>query len=70
MKLESFSRRHLGVSQKESKEMLKKIGFNSMNDFIQAIVPANIYDNAELDIGDETSEDEALKYLNSISKKK
>ena len=69
MKLESFSRRHLGVSQKESKEMLKKIGFNSMNDFIQAIVPANIYDNAELDIGDETSEDEALKYLNSISKK-
>ena len=69
MKLESFSRRHLGVSQKESQEMLEKIGFNSMNDFIQAIVPANIYDNAELDIGDETSEDAALKYLNSISKK-
>ena len=36
--LNSFSRRHIGIDQKVSAEMLKDIGFSSMDDFIQSIV--------------------------------
>ena len=37
--LNSFSRRHIGIDQKVSAEMLEDIGFSSMDDFIQSIVP-------------------------------
>ena len=67
--LNSFSRRHIGIDQKVSAEMLKDIGFSSMDDFIQSIVPKNIYSPESLNLSSELSEEEALRYLEKISKK-
>ena len=49
--------------------MLKDIGFSSMDDFIQSIVPKNIYSPESLNLSSELSEEEALRYLEKISKK-
>ena len=67
--LNSFSRRHIGIDKKVSAEMLKDIGFSSMDDFIQSIVPKNIYSPESLNLSSELSEEEALRYLEKISKK-
>ena len=67
--LNSFSRRHIGIDQKVSAEMLKDIGFSSMDDFIQSIVPKNIYSPESLSVSSELSEEEALRYIEEISKK-
>ena len=67
--LNSFSRRHIGIDQKVSAEMLEDIGFSSMDDFIQSIVPKNIYSPESLNLSSELSEEEALRYLEKISKK-
>ena len=67
--LNSFSRRHIGIDQKVSAEMLKDIGFLKMDDFIQSIVPKNIYSPESLSVSSELSEEEALRYIEEISKK-
>ena len=67
--LNSFSRRHIGINQKVSAEMLKDIGFLKMDDFIQSIVPKNIYSPESLSVSSELSEEEALRYIEEISKK-
>jgi len=67
--LNSFSRRHIGIDQKVSAEMLEDIGFSSMDDFIQSIVPKNIYSPESLNLSSELSEEEAIRYLEKISKK-
>ena len=67
--LNSFSRRHIGIDKKVSAEMLKDIGFSSMDDFIQSIVPKNMYSPESLNLSSELSEEEALRYLEKISKK-
>ena len=67
--LNSFSRRHIGIDQKVSAEMLKDIGFSKMDDFIQSIVPKNIYSPESLSVSSELSEEEALRYIEEISKK-
>ena len=61
--LNSFSRRHIGIDQKVSAEMLKDIGFSKMDDFIQSIVPKNIYSPESLSVSSELSEEEALRYI-------
>ena len=67
--LNSFSRRHIGIDQKVSAEMLNDIGFSKMDDFIQSIVPKNIYSPESLSVSSELSEEEALRYIEEISKK-
>ena len=67
--LNSFSRRHIGIDQKVSAEMLKDIGFSKMDDFIQSIVPKNIYSPESLSVSSELSEEEALRHIEEISKK-
>ena len=67
--LNSFSRRHIGIDQKVSAEMLKDIGFLKMDDFIQSIDPENIYSPESLSVSSELSEEEALRYIEEISKK-
>ena len=49
--------------------MLKDIGFLKMDDFIQSIVPENIYSPESLSVSSELSEEEALRYIEEISKK-
>ena len=61
LELNSFSRRHIGVPKDVSIEMLKEMGFASMDSFIQSIVPKNIFNDEGLNIDDEASEEEALR---------
>ena len=48
--------------------MLESIGYDSMDEFIKAVVPANILRKEEIDIGDQKTEEEALLELDKIAK--
>ena len=48
MKPESFKNRHIGISESDKKLMLKTLGFNTMAEFINNVIPENIRKN-ELD---------------------
>ena len=37
-----FESRHLGLNEKDEKIMLNKLGFNTIEDFINQVVPKNI----------------------------
>ncbi|MFO0827499.1 MAG: aminomethyl-transferring glycine dehydrogenase [Phycisphaerales bacterium] len=40
--LDTFARRHIGPSERDQAEMLRSLGFASMNDFIAATIPSGI----------------------------
>ena len=63
-----FSDRHIGTNTEERNTMLNSIGFKSMDDFIDAVVPSNILKKGEIDIGEEKTEEEALRELEKIAK--
>jgi len=63
-----FSDRHIGTNTEERNTMLNSIGFKSMDDFIDAVVPSNILKKGEIDIGEERTEEEALRELEKIAK--
>ena len=65
---DSFARRHIGISEERSLKMLDDLGFNSMDNFIQSIVPESIYSNKDLKIDDGLSEEAALRHIKRISK--
>ena len=65
---DSFARRHIGISEEISLKMLDDLGFNSMDNFIQSIVPESIYSNKDLKIDDGLSEEAALRHIKRISK--
>ena len=56
-----FSDRHIGTNTEERNTMLNSIGFKSMDDFIDAVVPSNILKKGEIDIGEEKTEEEKPK---------
>ena len=37
-----FSKRHIGTNAEDNAFMLKSLGFDSMDDFISTVIPANI----------------------------
>src|ERR1041385_5445213 len=66
---QDFSRRHIGPSEAETAEMLRAVGFESLDALIDATVPKNIRLNRELKLPEAKSEAEALAELRAISKK-
>ena len=66
---DSFARRHIGTSEETSLKMLNDLGFNSMDNFIQSIVPESIYSNKDLKIDGGLSEEAALRHIKKISNK-
>ena len=67
--LDFFANRHIGNSSDTSTKLLNELGFNSMDQFIKSIVPKNILNKEDLNIGEGYSEEEALRCLKQISKK-
>ena len=63
-----FSKRHIGANAKDNAYMLESIGFSSMDDFINTVVPANILEKNKVEIGEEKTEEEALEELKKIAK--
>lgn len=68
---DSFLKRHIGPSLEEQKEMLKVLGYDSLDDFIQDVLPNVVknYSTPELDLPSPMNEKELLDYLKEISEK-
>ena len=64
-----FERRHLGLNNNDEKIMLNKLGFNSIDDFINQVVPQNIQINNQSTVKfpEGCSEREALKKITQIA---
>ena len=63
-----FSKRHIGTNAEDNAFMLKSLGFDSMDDFINTVIPANILEKNKIDLGAEKTEEEALLELKEIAK--
>jgi glycine dehydrogenase len=64
---DSFARRHIGPGAVEADEMLRQIGFTSLNELINAAVPAQIRHGRSLNLPAGQSEMEVLARLREIA---
>ena len=64
-----FIQRHIGPSQAEQSQMLDSLGYKSMDQFIQDVVPSSILDDKQLDLRDSAGENQSLEILKNISSK-
>ena len=64
-----FSSRHVGPTVQDQDNMLKSLGFESMNDLIDSTVPETIRVRESLDLPAGLSEHEALKTISDIASK-
>lgn len=63
------NRRHIGPSPSEMSDMLKTVGFDSLDALIDATVPASIRVKEPLDWGDALSERDTLHHMRQIAEK-
>ncbi|MEJ7810033.1 MAG: aminomethyl-transferring glycine dehydrogenase [Gemmatimonadaceae bacterium] len=64
---DSFISRHIGPSDEDIHEMLETLGYGSLDEFMDAVVPAGIRLRRPLDIGAGQSEYEALRSLREVA---
>src|SRR5882724_4995114 len=69
IEFDSFVRRHIGPNQEEIDAMLAKVGFENLDDLVDAAVPKNIRMDRQLNLPEAKSEIDALAELRAISKK-
>ena len=62
-----FETRHIGYGAREVEQMLAQLGYTSMSEFIQTLVPESIYEDGRLDLPDAVSEVEARAQLKRIA---
>src|SRR5262249_9161676 len=67
--IDSFSRRHIGPNEEESRAMLREVGFDSLDALIDATVPKDIRLKRQLNLPAAKSEGEALAELREIAQK-
>ena len=67
--VDSFIPRHVGPSPAEQREMLAALGYDSLDAFIDAVVPEQIRFRATLQTGAEQSEAEVLASLKQMAAK-
>jgi glycine dehydrogenase len=65
----SFAHRHIGPNKTARAEMLAELGFESVDDLIDATVPKNIRLDGPLSLPEAKSESEALEELRTLAKK-
>ena len=58
-----FIKRHVGPSDDDVISMLGELGFSSMSEFINNVIPDSIAFDSTLKVGDGVSEQEAIKIL-------
>ena len=64
---DKFISRHIGPSPVEVEEMLSYLGFNSLSDFSNSIIPSTILSSKKMNIPPSISESEALTKLKSVA---
>ena len=67
--LRSFSSRHIGLRDNERDEILKDLGYSTLEAFIKDVVPKDILNNSPLKIEEGISEEKALQELKLIASK-
>ncbi len=65
--ISSFVDRHIGSREKEIQSMLIELGFTSLDDLTNTIVPENIHFESALNLPKAISETETLKHLQTIA---
>ena len=68
-KVDVFSDRHIGPNDKEIREMLKVLGFSSLDEFTSAIVPKSIRVKKPLELPEALTEYDVLRELKNIASK-
>ncbi len=69
MSFDSFKNRHIGPNETETQEMLKKIGFSTIDELIEMTVPASIRLKRPLHLDEPMSEFEYLRHIAEIANK-
>ena len=64
-----FTKRHVGPSDDDVISMLGELGFSSMSEFINNVIPDSIVFNSNLKVGDGVSEQQAIQILKSYASK-
>jgi glycine dehydrogenase len=64
----SFARRHIGPSDGEAAEMLRELGFDNLDELIDATIPKNIRLDRQLNLPEAKSEADALAELRAVAK--
>src|SRR4051794_24069422 len=67
--MDTFVRRHIGPNDAEVREMLGRLGYQTLDDLIDATVPPAIRLKRELKLGPERGEHELLQELATIARK-
>jgi len=63
----NFVNRHIGLSDDDINTMLSTLGYESLDELCQAVVPETIADNSDLRFKSAVSEEQALNELRSIA---
>ena len=69
LSFESFIDRHLGSSSDDIQKMLSLVGYNSLDNLINSVVPSNIRFTGDLNLPDGISERGVLSHLRNIASK-
>ena len=64
--LKSFSARHIGITDIESREMLEQLGYSSYKEFIEQVVPKDILNTQPLNLEEGISEEIATVFTNLL----
>src|SRR3954470_7205983 len=68
-RVDSFAHRHIGPNKAACAAMLGELGFENLDELIDATVPKNIRLDRALNLPQAKSESEALEELRTLSKK-
>jgi glycine dehydrogenase len=69
MNQNEFVKRHIGISESDTAQMLNTIGSNSINELIKETIPASILKSEDLNVKESISEEEYLKSLKRTASK-
>lgn len=67
--MSNFESRHIGPASNDQQKMLNAMGYDSLSDFIGAVIPDNIRLPAPLALAEAVSETQALKQMRSVAEK-
>jgi len=66
---QDFIKRHIGPRDHDIADMLALLGYDTLDDLMQAVVPKDIYDPSPMNLGAPKSERAALQRLKTIAQK-
>ena len=65
--MSQFRNRHIGPRQQDTQAMLKTLGYDSLDELTNAVVPSNIANNDPLKLAEPVPEEQALTELKALA---